>query len=108
MAWGIDQVEKIFLSVLGAIGQTYCLAFDGDATFSLDLHVVKELVLKLAIGDQVAILNHSVGEGRFAVVNMRNNAEISDIVHSYGGLQDGERVGSRLPASEANVKFPDM
>ncbi len=83
MARGIDQVEDIILSVLGAVGKGDGLALDGYTPFPFDIHVVEDLVLKVALVHNAGILDEPVRQGRFAVVNMGDNAEVSYVFHSY-------------------------
>ena len=56
-----------------------CVALDGDAALLLQIHVVEHL--PLGDLDGFRVLQQSVGQGRFAVVDMRYDAEISDVIH---------------------------
>ena len=58
-----------------------CMALDGDAALLLQIHVVEHL--PLGDLDGFRVLQQSVGQGRFAVVDMRYDAEISDVIHVY-------------------------
>jgi hypothetical protein len=56
--------------------------FDGDPPLLLQLHVVQDLVgLHLARRDGPGVLQQAVGDGRLAVVDVGDDAEISDVVH---------------------------
>ena len=79
MAGCIHQVELIGLPVLGLIGQPYRLCFDGNATFALDIHRIEHLFLELARRHTTTNLYQSVGQGRFAVINMGNDREVSNV-----------------------------
>jgi hypothetical protein len=57
------------------------VALYGDATFALKVHVVKHLGLRIAGRNGVGHLQKSVGQGALTVVNVGNNAEISDVLH---------------------------
>jgi hypothetical protein len=52
--------------------------FDGDSTFLFDVHTVKELVV-VKFADGSGDFEHSVGEGRFPVVDMGDDAKVADI-----------------------------
>ena len=41
MARGVDQVELVFLTVGSRIGQADGLAFDRDAAFAFNVHVIE-------------------------------------------------------------------
>ena len=45
----IDEVQHIGVSVFRGVRQCHTLAFDGDATLSLDIHSVEHLISKFMI-----------------------------------------------------------
>lgn len=45
MPWGVDEVEDVFFAIVGYVIHLYGVAFDGDTTFALEIHVVEYLVL---------------------------------------------------------------
>ena len=57
------------------------VAFDGDATLFLQIHIIEDLILHVSHVNGSCQLQHSVGEGAFAVVNMGNNTKITYIFH---------------------------
>jgi hypothetical protein len=42
----------------------------------------------LAVFESAATLNNAVGERRFAMVDVRNDGEISDVIHQREHLSD--------------------
>ena len=72
MSWGIDKVKLIGLAVTSLIMQSYCLSFNGNTTFALDIHIIEHLRFHLTIGQTTTHLNKAVGECGFTVINMRN------------------------------------
>ena len=74
----VDEVEDVVAAVLGAIGQAHRLGLDGDAALALDVHAVEVLGTHLAGIDHAGELQHPVGKGRLAVVDMGDDAEIAD------------------------------
>jgi hypothetical protein len=60
------------------------MGFNGDATFPFQIHVIQELVLHIFFGNRLGQFNQTVGEGRFAVVNVGDNRKIADIVFYFG------------------------
>jgi hypothetical protein len=54
------------------------LRLDGNATFPLNVHAVKVLGAHRPIVYDPGELQHSISKGGFSVVNVRDDAEISD------------------------------
>ncbi len=82
MAGRVDQVQGIAPAVLRAVGERDDLALDRDPPLPLDIHVVEDLVLKIAVLNHAGVLDEPVGERRLPVVDMGDNAEISDMIHN--------------------------
>ena len=78
MARRVHQVQHIGLAVLGRIFQPHGLRLDGNAALLLDIHVIEHLLGHLARGEPAAMLDQPVGQGRFAMVDMRDNRKIAD------------------------------
>jgi len=49
------------------------LSLNGDAAFTLDVHGVKYLVLHFTLGKTATHLYKSIGQRRFAMINVGNN-----------------------------------
>ena len=79
MTRGVDEVELVGLPIIGGIVDANSLAFDGDAAFALDVHAVKQLGLHIAIRHGAGHLQNAVGERGLAMVDMGDDAEISDM-----------------------------
>ena len=77
----IDQVQFIDLSVLRLVAQRRRLGFDRDAALTLEIHRVEHLALHLTVREAAAAFDQTVGQRRFAVVDMGNNGKITDILH---------------------------
>ncbi len=60
---GIDQVEDVVVSIVGAVGQRDRLAFDRNAAFALDIEVIEYLFAKVSFGDEVCADDEPVGQG---------------------------------------------
>jgi hypothetical protein len=86
VAGSIDKIEPEYLTGSARVREHHGLAFDGNASFPFDLHVIKELVTELPIGNHAGKLNQTVGQGGFTVIDMGNNAEISDLLHAQFGF----------------------
>ena len=75
---GVDQIQGVALPVGGGVVQPDRAGFDGDAPLPLQIHIVQKLALHLALLHRPAQLNEPVGQGGFSVVDVGNDAEISD------------------------------
>ena len=80
MARGVDQVEDVFVSVLRLIDETGRLQLDGYTALPLQIHVVKELLPHVPLADETGPLYDPVRQCGFAVVDVRDDAEVSDVV----------------------------
>jgi hypothetical protein len=56
------------------------MALDGDTALSLQIHIVKQLGLHIALANGVGKLQQPICQGAFTVVNVRNNAEVAYIL----------------------------
>jgi hypothetical protein len=63
------------------------LRFDGDAPLFLNVHGVQHLGLHVPRFESAATLDQSVRERRFAMVNVRNDGKISDVLHQAIALK---------------------
>ena len=84
MAGRVHQIENIVFSVLRPIMQAHRLRLDGDAALALDVHRIEHLLDHLARGERPGLLDQPVGERRLAVVDMRDDREIADVVEFVG------------------------
>ena len=80
MARRVDEVELVLLAVLALVVQTHRLRLDGDAALALDVHVVEDLRLHLALRKCPRIFNQTVRNRRFSMVNMGNDGKVADVL----------------------------
>ena len=83
MPGGVDQVQHESLPIPRHIIESHGLRLDGDAAFPFQLHLVQQLVLHLAGGHRAGDLDQTVGERRFAMIDMGNDRKIANV----GSLQ---------------------
>jgi hypothetical protein len=55
-----------------------CLKLDGDAALAFEVHLVQELLGHVALSDRSGDLEESIGKGRLSVVNVGDDAKISN------------------------------
>ena len=101
MAWSVDQVEGVGLTISGGVIHTRRLKLDRDASLTLQVHIVQELLLHVPVGHRASVLQQTIGQRRLAMVDMGNNAEITDpgdggVCHAVGFLPSGADQGIDL------------
>ena len=77
MAWCVNHAEGVFRTI-DRPRHAHGLGLDGDATFLLDIHAVKEAVMHLPLRDDAGQLENPVGYGGFSVVDVCNDAEVAN------------------------------
>ena len=80
MARSVDQVERILLSLIIVIHLDR-MALDRDALLLLKVHRVEDLILHITRIQRIRNLQHSVGKGTLSMVDMRNDAKVSCVLH---------------------------
>ncbi len=82
VAGRIDQVELVLLAVAGVVRQANGLGLDRHALLALEVHRVEHLLdaLTAGRGDEAGDFEEAVGEGGFAVVDVGDDAKITDVV----------------------------
>ena len=75
----VDQIEDIFLSVLGGVVDPHRLGLDRDPALALDIHRVEHLRFHIAQGNGVRLLDQAIGERGFTMIDVRDDGEIADM-----------------------------
>ena len=75
----IDQVELIRLAVVGVIGHADGIGLNRNAALALDIHGVEQLRLHVALVDGMGKLEDAVTDRGLAMVDVRNNREVTDV-----------------------------
>ena len=75
----VDEVELVGLPVVGVVHHADGVGLDRDAALALDVHRVEQLRLHVALLHRVGELEDAVGDGRLAVVDVRNDREVADM-----------------------------
>jgi len=81
VAGGIDEVQLELLTLAISIGEGDRLAFDGDSPLPLYVHSIGHLFAELAVIDQTGHFDQAVSQGRFSVIDVGNNTEVSNMAH---------------------------
>ena len=105
---GVDEVEEVPAVRAGAVvEQGHGLGFDGDAARALDGEAV-EVLFAAAGRDRAGELHEAVGEGGFAVVDVRDDGEGADVLEGdgevlVGGTLRGENLAIRERCRRAGL-----
>src|SRR5690606_22081965 len=75
---GVDEVQLVGFAVTRLVVEGNAVGLDGDATLTLQIHRVQYLGCHLPFAQAAADLNETVGQSRFAVVDVGNDREIAD------------------------------
>ena len=106
VAGSVDQVQFVHLAVERVIDR-HGPGLDGDPALALEIHVVEQLLAKLALGDRAGLEQQLVGQRALAVVDVGDDREITDILGIKGhatspvalekpsGRSDGLRKNNR-------------
>ena len=78
VAWGVDEVQLVSLTIRGLVVHGDRLTLDGDPPFPFQVHLVQELGFHILGADRAGNLQEAVGEGGLTVVDVGDDAEISD------------------------------
>ena len=80
MTRSVDEVQNIVFAVLGKIIELNGVSLDCDSSLTLKIHFVEKLSGHVTQSDRLCFFKQSVGKGGLAVVDVCNNAEISDFI----------------------------
>ena len=76
MTRSINPIESVAI-----ILHLHGMAFYGDSSFTLQVHIIQELLLRISFGNRAGYFQQSIGKGAFPMVDMGNNAKISNLFH---------------------------
>ena len=79
VAGSVDEIELIDLAVARGVVHLDSVRLYCYSALALKIHIVENLGGHIALRHGVGQLEESVRKGRFAVVDVRYNAEISDV-----------------------------
>ena len=83
----VDQVQLVALPQ-----DPHRLRLDRDPALALEVHRVEHLRAHLALRDGVRELEDAIGERRLAVVDVRDDREVADVLLVHGLTGDGSRA----------------
>ena len=78
VAGGVDQVQFVGFAITRRIAHAHGARLDRDALLALEIHRVEDLRHHLAAGDGAGLFQQAVGERRFAVIDVGDDAEVAN------------------------------
>ena len=79
----VDQIELVFVPILRRVVKTNAFGLNGDAALALEVHRVEHLRAHLALAERAGQLEQAVGQRGLAVVNVRDDAKIADVLRVH-------------------------
>src|SRR6266480_8144111 len=73
----IEQIQQIDLPGFRAIIHRHRMRFDRDPAFAFEVHRIEQLVLLVALVNRPRRLEQSIRQSCFAVIDVRDDAEIA-------------------------------
>src|ERR1039457_4090115 len=101
MAWSVDQVELVCVSVLSLVHHAHGMGLDGDAALALKVHVIQNLGLHFTAGYRACELQQTVAQRRLSVVDVGDDGEVTKEASVHAGV--GDWVQSRRAARIASM-----
>src|SRR5262249_19490710 len=101
VAGRVDQIENVILAVARPVVEPDRLRLDCDAALAFDIHGIEHLLDHLAVGEPAGHLDQAVGQRRLAVVDMRHDREVGDMVGRSHGARDSTRSRERQACGPA-------
>ena len=99
VAGSVDQVQHIGLAVVGRVVEPNRMRFDRDAALALEIHAVEHLRFHLARLQRPGELEKAVGQRRLAVIDVRDDREVTDVLLVGHGIWSYRLSGYRLSAN---------
>lgn len=89
MAWSINEIKSIRLSVRMLIVHLNSVTLYSYPPFSFNIHVIKRLILHVSFGYRLCSLQQPIRKRAFPMINVRDDTEISDLLHrrKYTGIR---------------------
>ena len=83
MPGSIDEVKFEIFAILSGVGHANRGGFDSDALLALEIHSIEHLLGHIPIRDGTRELEHTICQGRFAMIHMGDNAKIANFIHCF-------------------------
>ncbi len=82
MSGRIDKIQFVLHTVVNMI-HLDGMTFNCDASFLFQFHIVEHLVAHFPVANGFCVNQHPVGQCTFPVVDVSNDAKITNLIHIY-------------------------
>ncbi len=79
----IDEIQLVQLPVFCMVTHPHRIQLDRNAALAFQIHRVEDLLAHEPLVERPGELDKSVGKRRFAVVDVGDNAEITDMILAH-------------------------
>ena len=104
MTWSVYEVKKVLLAFIGIL-HLDSVAFYCYSTFPLKFHIIKNLILIIPFCNRLGLFKKPVGQGTFSMVDMCNDAKITDIANQRSGIEIRCKYIKRDAYSDSSLKL---
>jgi hypothetical protein len=77
MSGSVYQIEQIGLPIRRIVFHVHGARLNGYSALTLEIHIIEQLILHIALDNRTGKLQNAVGKGGFAVVDVRYYRKIS-------------------------------
>src|SRR5690606_30984388 len=99
----VNQVEDVRLAVVGRVVEAHGMRLDGDPALALEVHAVEHLRLHLTGLQRAGDLEETVGQRRLAVVDVRDDREVTNAAGFHAATADYTTRGDRTSGMGVGV-----
>src|SRR6478752_8782186 len=85
MARGVEQVEMVFPAIFCRVTHRNRMGLNRDSAFTFQVHRIEKLILLFAGLYCPRALKQTIRQSRLAMIDMRDDAEISGELDRHGG-----------------------
>ena len=96
MTRSVDEVEGVVLPVGSPVVEADGARLDGYAALALKIHVVKDLILHLALLHRAAFFDETVGQRGLAVVDMCDYGKVAYVLLLYHSGRSSSENSARV------------
>jgi hypothetical protein len=100
----VDQIELVPLTVLVLVAHAHGRGLDRDAALAFKVHRVQHLVLHLAVGHGLGQFQQAIGQRRLAMIDMRDDAEVADVVLIQSCSPKSETAGGNTDGCQDSAR----
>src|SRR3954464_3953243 len=106
VTWRIDEVELVLLAIGCHVSHPDRVQLDGDSALALEIERIQDLRLHLPLLQHPRCLDQAIGQRRLTVVDVRDNAEVANVIELQVVSLGFAGCGGRTPKYNRQGVFP--